>query len=31
MYAWHDSRIVDDGFDMDLAYEINEVIFIKEA
>jgi len=31
MYAWHDSWIVDDGFGMDLACEINEVVIIKEA
>jgi len=31
MYAWHDSWIVDDGFGMKLACELNEVVIIKVA
>jgi len=31
MYAWYDSWIVDDGFGMNLACELNEVIIIKGA
>ena len=29
MYAWHDSWIVNDGFGMNLACELNEVVIIK--
>jgi len=31
MYAWHDSWIVNDGFGMNLACELNEVVIIKVA
>jgi len=29
MYAWRDSWMLDDGFGMNLACELNEVVIIK--
>jgi len=31
MYTWYDSWIVGEGFGMNLACELNEVVNIKEA